>query len=177
MGYLYLSRNYLNLFKKINISSPILKTLKTGSREAVLDQKMDEIIRLLAEEKQDAEKIHELRERFNRATSQLPAYKQYNIDLTWKEKEMDIILSNVQTKTYKPGISKAGQIRKACRMIISILLIALGFAMIILPTPAVFEIYTLFYFNHNDGFTVMDLISLIIVFCGIYTLVTIDKKK
>jgi len=56
-------------------------------------------------------------------------------------------------------------------------MITLGFAMIILPTPASFEIYTIYYFNHNDGFTVMDLISLIIVFCGIYTLITTKKSS
>jgi hypothetical protein len=138
---------------------------------------MDEIIRLLAEDGLDAEKIHELRERFNRAISLLGTYKKYNDELAWKEKEMDIILSNVQTKQYTPRISKTKQASIVFRMIISVLLITLGFAMIILPTPGAFEIYTLFYFNPQDGFTVMDLISLIVVFCGIYTLITVKKAR
>ncbi len=63
---------------------------------------------------------------------------------------------------------------------VGILFITVGFLLIITPASAEFEIATLFYFNENDGFTVMDLIALIIVFIGIYfflrAFVATDKK-
>jgi hypothetical protein len=52
--------------------------------------------------------------------------------------------------------------------IIGIVMLVLGFAMIIMPAPKYFEMFTIFYFNSNDGVTLMDLISLLIVFTGVY---------
>ncbi|HVZ24541.1 MAG TPA: hypothetical protein VG842_00700, partial [Sediminibacterium sp.] len=69
-------------------------------------------------------------------------------------------------------IGKRRLIFNTFKAIVALLIIMLGFAMIILPTPASFEIYTLFYFNEQDGFTLMDLISLLIIFTGIYILLT-----
>jgi hypothetical protein len=44
--------------------------------------------------------------------------------------------------------------------------------MIIVPAPSpAFEIATIVHFTPNDGLTIMDLISLLIVFGGIYLLV------
>lgn len=64
------------------------------------------------------------------------------------------------------------------RLIISVLLILLGFGMIIMPAPPYFEMFTLFYLNQNDGVTIMDVISLIVAFTGIYLLVhTLSKNK
>ncbi len=63
---------------------------------------------------------------------------------------------------------------------VGILFITVGFLLIITPASAEFEIATLFYFNENDGFTVMDLIALSIVFIGIFfflrAFVATDKK-
>ncbi len=63
---------------------------------------------------------------------------------------------------------------------VGILFITVGFLLIITPASAEFEIATLFYFNEYDGFTVMDLIALSIVFIGIYfflrAFVVTDKK-
>jgi hypothetical protein len=43
--------------------------------------------------------------------------------------------------------------------------------MIIMPAPPYFEMFTIYYFNANDGVTLMDLISLIIVAVGIYIMI------
>lgn len=63
---------------------------------------------------------------------------------------------------------------------VGLLFITVGFLLIITPASPEFEIATLFYFNENDGFTVMDLIALVIVFIGIYfflrAFVSKDKK-
>jgi len=56
--------------------------------------------------------------------------------------------------------------------------VTLGFAMIIMPAPPYFEMFTIFYFNDNDGVTLMDLISLIIIAIGLYIIVkTISNFK
>ena len=68
---------------------------------------------------------------------------------------------------------------KLIRLSIGILLITIGLTLIVIPAPSPsFEIATIYYFNPQDGVTVMDLLSLLILFCGIFVLVrTIIKKS
>jgi hypothetical protein len=61
--------------------------------------------------------------------------------------------------------------------ILAILLIVVGFAMIIMPAPPSFELFTVFYFTVNDGVTVMDLVSLLIIFGGVLMFVLNFNKK
>lgn len=68
-------------------------------------------------------------------------------------------------------------IQKAVMFILSILLIVVGFAMIIMPAPPSFEIFTVFYFNANDGVTIMDLVSLLVIFGGVLLFVLNFNKK
>jgi hypothetical protein len=60
-----------------------------------------------------------------------------------------------------------------------ILFITIGFILIVTPASPEFEIATIFYFNDHDGFTVMDLFALVIIFIGIYLFIRafIDKNK
>lgn len=68
---------------------------------------------------------------------------------------------------------------KAVKIIIGFLFITFGFAMIIMPAPPYFEMFTIYYFNQNDGVTLMDLISLIIIAVGIYVVIRsmLNKKQ
>jgi small-conductance mechanosensitive channel len=60
-------------------------------------------------------------------------------------------------------------LKKLILRCIAVLLIIIGIAMIAVPSPSpVFEIATLYYFNPNDGITIMDLISLVIILFGMY---------
>ncbi len=68
-------------------------------------------------------------------------------------------------------------VQKGVMSILALLLIVVGFAMIIMPAPPSFEIFTVFYFNANDGVTIMDLISLLIIFGGVLMFVLNLKKK
>ncbi|TDE10224.1 hypothetical protein [Dyadobacter psychrotolerans] len=61
--------------------------------------------------------------------------------------------------------------------LIATVLIAAGFAMIIMPAPPSFELFTIFYFNPNDGVTVMDLVSLLIILSGVFLFVLTFSKK
>lgn len=55
--------------------------------------------------------------------------------------------------------------------LIGFVMLTLGFAMIILPAPPYFEMFTIFHFTTNDGFTLMDLISLIIILTGVFLII------
>src|SRR5690606_9549224 len=62
-------------------------------------------------------------------------------------------------------------IYKGIKAVIGLLFVTLGFAMIIMPAPPYFEMFTIFHFTQDDGVTLMDLISLIIVAVGIYIII------
>ncbi len=51
---------------------------------------------------------------------------------------------------------------------VGILFITIGFVLIVTPASPEFEIATIFYFNEYDGFTVMDMFALVLIFIGIY---------
>lgn len=68
-------------------------------------------------------------------------------------------------------------LQKVIMFILAILLIVVGFAMIIMPAPPSFELFTVFYFNANDGVTIMDLVSLLIIFGGVLLFVLNFNKK
>lgn len=61
--------------------------------------------------------------------------------------------------------------------IIGAIMITLGMGMIIMPAPPYFEMFTIYHFSPNDGVTLMDVISLLIVFTGVYLLSTAIIKK
>lgn len=83
--------------------------------------------------------------------------------------------------TFDSEVSKTylrkNTIQKGVMFILAILLIVVGFAMIIMPAPPSFEIFTIFYFNANDGVTIMDLVSLLIIFGGVLVFVLNFNKK
>ena len=62
-------------------------------------------------------------------------------------------------------------------IIIAVLMIAIGFTMIVLPAPQDFEMFTIYYFSPDDGVTLMDLISLLIVFGGVFLLINNNMKN
>lgn len=60
-------------------------------------------------------------------------------------------------------------LKKIILRIIAVLLVIIGLALIVVPAPSpVFEIATLYYFNPNDGITIMDLVALVIILSGVY---------
>lgn len=67
--------------------------------------------------------------------------------------------------------SRSQSLIKPIKAIIGFLFVVLGFAMIIMPAPPYFDAFTLFYFSENDGVTMIDLVSLVIIAVGIYILV------
>lgn len=152
------------------------------SKKAI-EAKLDELIELLAESDLTGKETHDLCRYFSNSLDNIAKYRDYITDHPLKDpqnkdvvmvEEMGILIQ--QGKKKKQVQENRKSFPAIVRIIISVLLITLGFAMIVLPAPPYFEIYTIFYFNEQDGFTVMDLISLIIVFSGVFTLIAAMQK-
>ncbi|SKA17039.1 hypothetical protein [Sediminibacterium ginsengisoli] len=143
-----------------------------SERDTHIDIKLEEVITLINNHDSiNVSRIQELHRRFSEAMAAHPCYSMDHQGFRINNPE--VILPTGK----KNSRSAAYKRFNIFRIIVAILIITLGFSMIILPAPASFELYTLFYFNREDGFTLMDLISLIIVFAGIYALVTAITRR
>jgi hypothetical protein len=92
--------------------------------------------------------------------------------------ELEKVLSETEIDSKKSrSIIRQNAARRVVIFLVSVLLIMTGFAMIIMPAPPSFEIFTIFYFNANDGVTIMDLVSLLIIFGGVFLFVINFGKK
>lgn len=159
---------------------------KEVDESKLLEIKADELISLLQKGNIDARRIRAVQRKINDAvdTSSLPtsigAFKELDIDRDRVEmlNDFEMLLSHHQldSDVSKKYIGRE-RLRKMVVVIIGIIMITLGMAMIIMPAPPYFEMFTIFYFNPNDGVTIMDLISLLIVFTGVYLLLSAVLKK
>jgi ElaB/YqjD/DUF883 family membrane-anchored ribosome-binding protein len=103
-----------------------------------------------------------------------------NDDLSREEllDELEKVLSETEIDSRKSrSIIRQNAFRRVVIFLVSVLLIMTGFAMIIMPAPPSFEMFTIFYFNANDGVTIMDLVSLLIIFGGVFLFVLNFGKK
>lgn len=173
---------------KKNIAPQWKHSQQATDKEEAIAQKFEELIELLRETKLDSEQVLEYKARFDEALGtgasvqeRLKVYEQLDDEEMSRADRLDelarLLNTNpVDNKTVRE-YRRSNWTAKIAALSIGITLIALGFAMIILPAPADFEIYTLFYLNANDGVTIMDVISLLIIFTGIFIIVTTMKKK
>ncbi len=101
-------------------------------------------------------------------------FKKVDDELTRLEKldKIDMILQSnfIDTKIVK-SIAIKRYSEFIIQALIGVVMLTLGFAMIILPAPAYFEMFTIFHFTTNDGFTLMDLISLIVILTGVFLII------
>jgi hypothetical protein len=92
--------------------------------------------------------------------------------------DLEILLSQHQLdNTVAKKFILQEKINKTLIVIIGTIMIGLGMGMIIMPAPPNFEMYTLFYFNPNDGVTIMDVLSLLIMFTGVYLVFSAVMKN
>lgn len=152
---------------------------KLDNNSIDLEDKLNELIVLLNNSTIDSENIKQIQKKFNVAIDDklsqedliTELQKVDDFDLSRLEKldkiEMLLKTNYIDTKTIKTF-----KVKRFAEMIvpvfIGIVMVTLGFAMIILPAPPYFEMFTIFHFTLNDGFTLMDLISLIIILSGIF---------
>lgn len=152
-------------------------------KQANIDHKLNELLALLADSEIDSVKARSIQQKLNQALQkktsykkELNAFKQINTtdkaDRTELLNEFSVMLANHQVDTRMSKKYLMGErLARFFLIIISLVLIVLGFAMIVMPAPPYFEMFTIFYFNLQDGITLMDLISLLIILSGIYLLV------
>lgn len=151
--------------------------------EVSIEGKLDELIELLEKTELDSRSALKMRSRFNAAVRQAEVGSKEDLKpfevLDTKAPRKDLLDNLEQLLVSHPidsEISKrllsSEKMKRASLLLIALILIILGFAMIIMPAPPYFEMFTIFYFSPDDGVTLMDLISLLIVFTGVYLFIT-----
>jgi hypothetical protein len=171
------------LEKRKSIDEEIDKFRVLDQAKISIDQKLDELLELLESSNLDSAAVTQIKSKFNQAVNRvefsaesLKEFEQLDkIDASRFElaDNLELLLSQyeVDSKVTKKFML-VDTLKKVSVVIISLLLITLGFGMIIMPAPPYFEMFTIFYFNPNDGVTLMDLIALLIVFTGVYLFIT-----
>jgi len=162
--------------KKITDELKNFESLEKEDRD--LQDKLNEFILLLNESKLDSENVKDLKHRINTAIDEKLREKQLKNVRKLASAEMDkldqldqleLMLKNNHFDSREVRSAKLTQVLyRGIKGIIGLLFVTLGFAMIIMPAPPYFEMFTIFHFTQDDGVTLMDLISLIIVAVGIY---------
>ena len=162
--------------KKITDELKNFDELAKEDRE--LQEKLGEFILLLNESKLDSDNVKVLKDKINTALDEKMQGKQVkdvrtlvSADMNPLEQldQLEILLKNNHFDSKTVGSKAVAQLfSRGIKGIIGLLFVTLGFAMIIMPAPPYFEMFTIFHFTRDDGVTLMDLISLIIVAVGIY---------
>jgi hypothetical protein len=155
---------------------------KFDEKTVDIDNKMDELIMLLSQSDIDSELAKSYLKKLENAVTEC-VQKSKNIEafevLNDKQASREQLLENLslllEQNPVDSNISKKyirrNIVKKTVLTIIGLLMVAMGMGMIIIPAPPYFEMFTIFYFNGNDGVTLMDIISLLIVLSGIYLIV------
>lgn len=163
-----------------------MKDKQTTSEAELLELKADELVALLHKGVIDAKQAKVIQQKINKAIDEasLPktigAFKELDTgqDRLGLLNDFEVLLSQHQldTRVSKQYLNSE-RLKKTVVAIIGVTMITLGMAMIIMPAPPYFEMFTIFHFNPNDGVTLMDLIALLIVFTGVYLFLNALLKK
>jgi hypothetical protein len=160
-----------------------------AERNTAMEKKLDELITLLNESNFDSETIKHYKSKVNSAlqdkitVDDLKAFEAIDEKTDASREELlndfsTLLESHKFNSKASTQYLKVERSNKLIFMVIGIIMITLGFAMIIMPAPPSFEMFTIFYFTRDDGVTLMDLISLLIIFAGIYVFMRpLYKKK
>lgn len=151
-------------------------------KDEELAEKLTEFMSLLEKSDLDSDNIKLLQDRLNGALErkitgmtlirELQDVSSSDLDQMEQLDQLEFLLNHNHLDSRQVHkITIAEKVRRTIKAFIGFLFVTLGFAMIILPAPPYFEMFTVFYFNENDGVTIMDLISLIIIAVGIYIIV------
>ena len=163
--------------------------LEVSASHLELEKKVQELITLIGDSKLSAAEIKNYQNLISRAFRQasLPEdpIKPFTILNQDRNLSREELLDGLETLLAENKIdSKVSRkylrnnlFQKIVLCLIGLILILTGFAMIIMPAPPSFEIFTVFYFNPNDGVTVMDLVSLLIILSGVFLFILNFNKK
>ncbi|MES2266025.1 MAG: hypothetical protein V4520_04655 [Bacteroidota bacterium] len=138
----------------------------------LLEAKANELEALLKTGVIDADHAKIIHQKINRA------FKKHNGLRPGMQNDLELLVSAHELQ--KPALKHSfdfENVKKYLLVVIGAVMITLGMAMIIMPAPPYFEMFTIYHFNANDGITLMDLIALIIVFTGVYFFLSALSKK
>ena len=169
--------------KAEKVQEEISRIVTVEGSGASSERKLEELIFLLERGSFDSEQIKKLQSKLNSALDRhtatlenLEEFAGLDEKSTTREEHLvnieSFLLNHQVDSTLPQKIRLSERAKSVTRACIGFLMVTLGFAMIILPAPPNFEMFTIFYFNINDGVTLMDLISLLVVFTGIYLTIT-----
>lgn len=147
-----------------------------------LTDKLDELINLLNNSKINSENIKQIQNRFNDAIDKklseeelIAEFKKVDDNELSRLEKLDKIELLLKSNYIDSKAAKSYKFRNFIEMIFPLLaglvMVTLGFAMIIMPAPPYFEMFTIFHFTWDDGVTLMDLISLTIILFGIFVII------
>jgi hypothetical protein len=145
--------------------------------EEDINRKLDELIGLLATSDFDSRKIEEYRNKINAAFDRenLKAYTAMDNQALTRDEMLNNLAVLLEEKPVNSRIAqeyvRKNHAKRIVLVLLGIVMVTLGFAMIIMPAPPYFEMFTIFYFNNDDGVTLMDLIALAIVLAGVYLII------
>lgn len=164
------------------ISNDLESFSRLNEKNLTLDDKLNELINLLNSSAIDSENIKKIQHKFNHAIHQklseselIAEFEKVDDDALSRLEKLDKIEMLLKTNFIDTKVAKSIVFKRFLEMIVPVLIglvmVTLGFAMIILPAPPYFEMFTIFHFTIDDGFTLMDLISLIIILTGIFLMI------
>lgn len=167
---------------KNKLTADLQRFEQLNAKDEQLIQKLDEFMQLLEQSNIDSENVKVIKTRVNKALDQkldgeelIREIKELSLSDIKKTDQLDQLeqlLNENYLDSRQLSNTKVGEkLSKAVRIFIGFLLITLGFAMIVMPAPPYFEMFTIFYFTPDDGVTLMDLISLIIIATGTFIVI------
>lgn len=145
----------------------------------LLELKADELVLLLRKGVADDGRVLAVKQKLKTAmdeispmqVSQFEKTARKNSSVAVADNDFAVLFANHQIGVKSKRFVLEERLKKGLLIIIGIIMITLGMAMIIMPAPPYFEMFTIFHFNPNDGVTIMDVLSLLIVFIGVYLFV------
>jgi hypothetical protein len=168
---------------------PVNVPPKATTENALLESKVMELVGLLGRSTIDPQKSKHYQQLIADACQQsvsmykkLAPFKELDQENNLSREELlegleKLLAENQIDSKISRSYLRRNSMIKALLFILAVLLITTGFAMIIMPAPPSFEIFTIYYFNANDGVTVMDLVSLLIIFGGVLLFVLTFNRK
>jgi hypothetical protein len=152
----------------------------------LIEAKVNELVELLRRNPPNAEQAIQIKGKINEALvnaslpKSLEAFRELDANASRLElmDDLELLLSQHQLdNTAAKKYLVQEKINKGLMIIIGVIMILLGMGMIIMPAPPNFEMFTLFYFNPNDGVTIMDVLSLLIMLAGVYFFANAIMRK
>lgn len=147
-----------------------------------VEKKLDELIFLLEKSDLDTTLVQRLQIKFNSAVEKVKVTPKELVlfkALDNVQASRSILLDNLENlllnhevdSDFSRNLLVAEGSKRISIMLISLIMITVGFALIIMPAPSYFEGFILFNLQDNKV-SMMDLISLLVVFTGVYLFIT-----